>query len=81
MPIQATTYRRLLLESLTLHDRIIELGVRIADLLAEDEQLKAFGKAGLVAVPFRQWRHHLRVIIKTIRLHVAYEWMVDDVRW
>ena len=44
------SYRNLGGESLALHSRVVELGVRVADLLGQDEQLETLGQARLGAV-------------------------------
>lgn len=52
---------RLLLESLPLVERIVQLGVRVADLLGGDERLESLAESGSRSVSLGERGHHLRV--------------------
>lgn len=59
---------RLVLEHLALLDGVVELGVRVADLAAVDEELEALCEAGLASVPLGERRHDLRVVADEARV-------------
>ncbi len=60
--ISTRTHLCLFLKSLPLDDRVVQLSVGVAQLLGQAEHLKAFGDAGLGAMPFGQGAHDFGVV-------------------
>ncbi len=60
--ISTRTHLCLFLKSLPLDDRVVQLGVGVAQLLGQAEHLKAFSDAGLGAMPLGQGAHDLGVV-------------------
>ena len=61
----------MVLETLQLIDRVIELGVGVRHFLTVDHQLEALGELWVVAVLFTQWRHLHGVVGDEGRLDVV----------
>mmetsp|Transcript_8923 Transcript_8923/g.24044 ORF Transcript_8923/g.24044 Transcript_8923/m.24044 type:complete len:656 (-) Transcript_8923:29-1996(-) len=76
---------RLLLKQLALPDRVIQLRIRVGDLLGVDEQLEPLRHARQVAVPLGQRRHDLRVVadeggVDALRLEELAHKLVEQPR-
>lgn len=74
-----------MLEHLALYEGVVELRVRVADLLAVDEELEPFGDALLGAVALCERTHHHGVLgdeggVDALGLDVVPDQLVDDPR-
>lgn len=73
----------LLQEELFLHEGVIELSIRITELMVLNEELEPFSESRFGSMILGKWRHHLGVLndegrVKALRLQESSDEFIDE---
>ncbi len=66
------SYLGLLLKTLSLDERIIQLGVRVADFFLHDKELETLSETRFRTMSLCQGRHYLRMITNESRIDALF---------